>query len=325
MVAAVVFFSAVQPAQANPEVYKKVMPSVAWVHSRLGDGTGVFVELDGRVLVVTADHVVKGQTEVRLVVPEKNADGKYIVDRDHYIRQATRVALPGKVLFHDTGRDLAVIELERVPAGVKPVRLAAGSPALETTVHLVGCSQDYDGSLWRFKKAFVIGVVQSRVVGAADGPKTVRKVIITGDGHYGDSGGPLVNDKGELVAIASASLINKLEAYYIDVTEIRNVLREMILKEGLAILKEQTLILSAIKDVAGARQAAGSYLVARRRFETLDRLFAVLGKGGDREQQRLQDKYGPDLQAAMAKLQEEQKRIEGNPELKKALLEAALN
>jgi serine protease Do len=97
-------------------------------------------------------------------------------------------------------KDLALIEVERLPDGVAELKLAGAAPEPGDLVHAVGCPRQRslgvflgdrprgDRAQWRD---------ESKTAGAARVIETQVPL------NPGDSGGPLVNGAGELVGAAA--------------------------------------------------------------------------------------------------------------------------
>src|SRR6266446_1549598 len=119
----------VAPAlRANEQVYQKVLPGTVWVMSPRGfdqvsSGSGALVDV-AKKWVVTNYHVVEEYSEVVIFFPTE-VDGQVASQRTYYLRNRDKVGIRGRVLARDARRDLAVIELPRLPAGAKAVPLAA--------------------------------------------------------------------------------------------------------------------------------------------------------------------------------------------------------
>src|SRR5262245_9789790 len=127
---AVVCFSAIMSApsaaRASAEVYKKVLPGTAWVVAdgdefiagrTFSSGSGVVIDTERR-LVVTNYHVVEEREEVLVFFP--TGQGKQLqADPLHYHKNAKKLGLIGTVVLRDPLRDLAIIQLPSLPAGVR--------------------------------------------------------------------------------------------------------------------------------------------------------------------------------------------------------------
>src|SRR5688572_13588532 len=118
---------------ADEQLYRKVASSTAMVHKSEGvlaggSGTGFLVDAKERLLV-TARHVVEnskgGIVRSVVVVFAESKDGDIITESSHYRRNWEALALRGNVIYDSVRRDLAIIQVDKLPAGIKPLELAA--------------------------------------------------------------------------------------------------------------------------------------------------------------------------------------------------------
>jgi S1-C subfamily serine protease len=188
-------------------------------------GTGALI--DGRRrLVVTNYHVVEKRPEVIVFFPSFD-NGQVVTDPKHYI--TNRLGIRGKVIHFDIEHDLAIIELETLPAGVKPLPLARQSVRPGQVIHAIGNSGLNDGTLWRYSKGEVRSVYH-RKAKTAFGNGSVMEIdtrVVESQipSNKGDSGGPLVNDRGELVAVTQGNKPQEqLISFGIELTEVQKVL-----------------------------------------------------------------------------------------------------
>jgi serine protease Do len=214
--------AAAQSALADAKIYEEAVQSTTWVLAKSGSktssGTGVLIDAEKK-LVVTNFHVV-GEARKALVFFPAMQNGKPIVTRKHYVDNAKTLGLAGRVLGVDRKRDLAVLQLERLPEGVKAIKMAADSPKPGEEVESVGNPGASD-ALWVYTSGTVRSVYKKQFrTGAGDHDFMV--VETQSPINTGDSGGPVVNSAGELVAIAQAiSPSGRLVSYSVDITEVK--------------------------------------------------------------------------------------------------------
>ncbi len=197
--------SSAAPAQSRPP-----LASVAWVRAENdGAGAGFVVDVAKKILV-TCRHLVADRKAVDVFFPWVR-DGELVTDRAAYLRNRAELRelgllVTGKVLKTSDEHDLALVELESLPAGTKAVTFAASPPPLGEPLHVIGNRLDLEtvwnitagparasgrlanGYFWRGKKLAVNAEV---VVGQLPTEE-------------GDSGGPVFDSRGELVGMASA-------------------------------------------------------------------------------------------------------------------------
>jgi len=232
----------VSPSAAAPEgdsaekVYQRALKSTVWVLVRRGerDGAVQFASGSGSVIdvarkrVLTNEHVV-GSSETATVLFPVFQKGKLVAERDFYLKQLGKSGIRGKVVAKDIKRDLAVIELEALPEGVKSIELAPSSPGPGQRVHSVG-NPGKSGALWVYTSGTVRQVYHKKWRSADDRGTTERdaQVIETSSPtNHGDSGGPLLNEKGQLVAVTQGGAADaQLLSFFIDVSEVRGLLKQ---------------------------------------------------------------------------------------------------
>ena len=213
---------AVPAAWADSKTYEQALQSTAWVltktSGKTSSGTGVLIDAEKK-LVVTNFHVV-GEARNAIVFFAAMQDGKPIVTRKHYVDNVKTLGVRGRVIGVDRKRDLAVVQLDKVPEGVKAIALAAESTKPGEVVESVGNPGASD-ALWVYTSGTVRSVYKKQFrTGAGDHDFMV--VETQSPINTGDSGGPVVNSAGELVAISQAiSASGRLVSYSVDVSEVK--------------------------------------------------------------------------------------------------------
>ena len=219
-----------QEAGGGAKVYKQAVPATVWVHSSraLGEATGSGSLIDaGRRLVLTNYHVVEENPRVTVYFPEFR-DGRPIPERGYYSERAKRLGVRGKVVALDKSADLAVVQIDSVPDGVKAIALAARSPEPGELVHSIG-NAGKSGALWGYVNGTVRQVYRKKWQAALTKVKTAHfeaKVIETDTPtNPGDSGGPLLNGEGELVGVTQGGALNaSLVSFFVDVSEVKRLI-----------------------------------------------------------------------------------------------------
>jgi len=145
-----------------------------------GRGTGSGVVIDGAGNIITNSHVAERAAKVKVTF----ADGR---------------EFPAKVVGTDPKTDIAVIRLEKPPAGLVAARL--------------GDSNNLEVGEWVLAIGSPLGLDQSVTAGIISGKgKVTRNVHMSGERvreyiqtdakiNPGNSGGPLVNLQGEVIGI----------------------------------------------------------------------------------------------------------------------------
>jgi serine protease Do len=211
--------------RADVTIYKEALKSTTWVLSKSSDGTssgtGVLVD-DKQKLVVTNFHVV-GDSRTAVVFFPEIENEQPNVTRQHYLDNVKKLGIRGRVIATDRKRDLALVQLDRLPEGVKAIELATTSIGPGEQVESVGNPGSTD-ALWVYTSGTVRSVYQKQFRTGA-GEHNFKVVETQAPINSGDSGGPVINNEGKLVAIAQAIAPNaRLVSYCVDVTEVKGFL-----------------------------------------------------------------------------------------------------
>src|SRR5262249_41678589 len=136
--------------------------------------------------------------------PMYDKEGALIRERKDYLVQVKRDdAVKGKVVAIDKTRDMAIIQIDRVPEGVEALPFAKKEPETGDEVHSVG-NPGGSGSLWVYTNGKVRNVYKKQwLAGGEDFVLNLNAKVLETDSptNHGDSGGPCVNYQGELVGI----------------------------------------------------------------------------------------------------------------------------
>ena len=150
----------------------------------IGQGSGFLFDDQGHI--VTNNHVVEGAQAFQI----NFADG---------------TTVPGELIGTDPGSDLAVIRVDKLPAGVAPLSIG-DSQTVE-----VGQTAIAIGNPFGLQNTLTVGVI-SGLGRDLDGPTladggrfSIPNIIQTDAAiNPGNSGGPLLNIKGEVIGVNSA-------------------------------------------------------------------------------------------------------------------------
>ena len=160
------------------EIVENLSPSVVTIFTEDGLGSGVVYSEDG--LILTNEHVIRGQTRVEVAF----ADGQ-------------RVA--GTVKATDPVTDLALVQAERT---------GLPKPAYQTTLPKVGEGAVVLGSPLGFENTATAGIISGlhrSIPGSAQDSLSLVDLIQT-DAPIspGNSGGAVINMRGEIIGISEA-------------------------------------------------------------------------------------------------------------------------
>jgi hypothetical protein len=216
-------------------VYKATLPSTTWIVTKVdgvtSKGTGVLVNAEKK-LVVTNFHVV-GEARTAIVFFPDLRDGEPVVSPRHYTDNYTQfsgdlsneksLGILGFVRAVDRKRDLAVVELSRLPEHAKEIKFAEKSASGGVQIHSIG-NPATSQALWVYTNGTVRSVYPKKLITNA-GEHEFKVVETDSPINEGDSGGPVVNAAGELVAVTQAYTNNgRLVSYSVDVSEVRKFL-----------------------------------------------------------------------------------------------------
>ena len=195
------------------QLYRTIAPSVVYVLTKEGLGSGSLLDTSGDIL--TNWHVVKGYEYVAVIF-------KPAVESSKPTRDDMKLA---RVVKYDEISDLALIKASEVPTGRSPIRLGnSGEIAVGMDVHAIGHPE---GESW----TYTTGIISQYREGFAwqdkeDAIKHKADIIQTQTPiNPGNSGGPLLTDSGDLIGVnafkdASAEGLN----FAVSVDEVRRFL-----------------------------------------------------------------------------------------------------
>ena len=209
-------------AYADAANYQTTVVSTAWVLAKAGgktsSGTGVLIDAEKKLLI-TNFHVV-GEARTAIVFFPEMKDGRPEVERKYYLDNVKAVGIRGQVIGVDRKRDLALVQLNKVPEGVKAITIAKASATPGDDVESIGNSGSSD-VLWVYTSGTVRAVYKKQFRSGA-GDHDFMVVETQSPINSGDSGGPVVNKAGELVAISQAiSPSARLVTYSVDISEVK--------------------------------------------------------------------------------------------------------
>lgn len=207
---------------ADVSNYRNTLKGTSWVLAKAdgetSSGTGVLVDADKK-LMVTNFHVVGDARSTVVFFPDLK-NGKPIVERSHYLKNVKKLGVRGRVLAVDRKRDLALIELDRVPDGVTAIPLAEEEGEAGQNIMSIG-NAGASEALWVHTSGTVRTVYQKQFR-TGSGEHDFRVLETQSPINPGDSGGPVVNEQGQLIGISqSLSPKARLITYCVNVTEIK--------------------------------------------------------------------------------------------------------
>jgi predicted Zn finger-like uncharacterized protein len=221
-------------------IYQYVLKSTAWIITKQAEGaamgTGSLIDKDNR-LVLTNYHVVHGSQDFVVFFPTYK-EGRLIQERKAYMERARADdAIRGKIMDVDDKRDLALIQLNRVPDGIEALPVAKQPPGNGEDLHSIG-NPGVSDNLWVYTPGHVRGVGEKEWKAQGHGIVFELKAkVVEADSptNPGDSGGPCCNNAGELVGVTQGGKVGigvNAMSYFICCTEVDDFLNKAFGRAG---------------------------------------------------------------------------------------------
>jgi S1-C subfamily serine protease len=198
--------------------------AAAWVVTPRGSGSSCLIDRQ-RGLLLTNAHVARDFRDVHVVFPLYR-NGALVSGRAFYRAHARRLAVPARVLHVDRKRDLALVEVGRVPATAREAPLAARPPRPGERLYRVSSPALAGAEAWGHASGEVKQVSHESFRYPDGTAVSGRMVLSTLPGRPGDSGAGVLNERGELVAVHAAERRRDRLAVSVSVDEVRAFLRE---------------------------------------------------------------------------------------------------
>ncbi len=222
----------VRPRIEQSELYELILHGTAWVRAmEVTDGRAVeqwygtaWVYDVRRGLLMTNEHVVHDHDEVELFFPVA-VDGELQTDPDYY-RKNVKPTI-ATVIDRDARLDLALIQVPKLPAGVRALPLAARSPRPGERLHSVAGLPCASEGLWIYS-AGETRQVYRRTNALGHFTQMVESQMPS---NKGNSGGAIVNDWGEVVAVCEGMSVDPtvyLLTMFVDLSEVKSYLEEVL-------------------------------------------------------------------------------------------------
>lgn len=163
--------------------------------------------------IVTNQHVVAGHPTVKVFFPAEN-NGAIESELDYYHANRHQLEIEGKVIAVCPRRDLALIELVRVPSDVAAIPFGESAKPGQL-LHSIGNPSASD-ALW----VYTNGYVRANYFKTFN-ERRMQVVETSAPINPGDSGGPIVNSQGQLVGISqSYNTEGRLVSNGVDICEV---------------------------------------------------------------------------------------------------------
>ena len=214
----ILFSTQMVHAQSPRNVFRRVMPSVVLVEAEkksfvhnvsytqspdVNIGSGVLISNDGKVL--TAASVVDDARNISVV-----------------FFNGSRI--PARVIKISATADIAVLELERVPANALVATLG------DSTQAAIGEEVFVVGSAAGVAQSLSVGFISGRVNDEkpSSGASAVEMLQVDAALKVGNSGGPVFNLKGEVIGLISHTLTKSNQANKVGLAVTSNVVRQLL-------------------------------------------------------------------------------------------------
>ena len=205
-------------------VYNRLIHSVVCLMNiepkSLNVGSGTLIDRHRR-LILTNAHVAQAGS-LTVYFPEWR-DGKLITEHEYYIAHCKPYR--ARVLRMDTKHDMALLQLDALPADAVPLALADASASPGDMVHSIG--NPSVSALWTYSSGTVRQVCRKQHT-LLQGNQIDSQVLVTqAPINSGDSGSAVVNNSEKLVGVNYGGSIKagvRNVTYAIDLSEVRALL-----------------------------------------------------------------------------------------------------
>ncbi len=204
------------------DIYNDFSPSVVFIGNRKnnkleGMGSGIVIKHKGKLRIITNWHVIDGSDSLSIwTKPDKMVDENFLITEVE--------SYNAKLIHQNKTKDLALLEVERLPINVKALSFGKFSKIRPgQTSFAIGHPE---GLLWTFTSG-MISQVRPDYVWRYKGSKHKANVIQTQAAiNPGNSGGPLFNKNKELIGVNTFTSEGENLNFAIAVDDVINFLNE---------------------------------------------------------------------------------------------------
>jgi len=224
------------PDRSRPrDVYRRGLRSLTLIRTE-GDqrASGCLLDRAHRLVLTTAEAV--GKREMVDVLFPAYRNGQVVSEAAAYrdepsLLKEKGVLTRGTVLATDPRRNLALLEVESVPADAEEARFAGGPAAPGDSLHILGNPNRMD-VLWVYTAGSVRQLGHANLGQTTEGPDPAV-LVVQAPLTEGEGGGPLLDDRAELVGVVSGKTGPQQEvAFCLTVDEVRSFMDESRLRWG---------------------------------------------------------------------------------------------
>ena len=204
------------------DIYNDFSPSVVFIGNRKnnkleGMGSGIVIKHKGKLRIITNWHVIDGSDSLSIwTKPDKMVDENFLITEVE--------SYNAKLIHQNKTKDLALLEVERLPINVKALSFGKFSKIRPgQTSFAIGHPE---GLLWTFTSG-MISQVRPDYVWRYKGSRHKANVIQTQAAiNPGNSGGPLFNKNKELIGVNTFTSEGENLNFAIAVDDVINFLNE---------------------------------------------------------------------------------------------------
>ena len=204
------------------DIYNDFSTSVVFIGNRKnnkleGMGSGIVIKHKGKLKIITNWHVIDGSDSLSVwTKPNKMVDENFLITEVE--------SYNAKLINQDKTKDLALLEVERLPINVKALSFGKFSKIRPgQTSFAIGHPE---GLLWTFTSG-MISQVRPNYVWRYKGSRHKANVIQTQAAiNPGNSGGPLFNKDKELIGVNTFTSEGENLNFAIAVDDVLNFLNE---------------------------------------------------------------------------------------------------
>jgi serine/threonine-protein kinase len=227
------------PANPRPvppsDLYERLLKSVCWIITtttpsegtlKTDSGSGTLIDRDERLVVTTADVAPNRERSLTVLFPLVK-DGKLVTSNKEYRAdyQAGK-GIKARVVSVDPRRGLSLIQLERLPEGLEPARLARRWVRAGQRVHSMSGNPPGNQRQWIYSYGAVRQAYLKSWKDVAGRDCFASLIASDLPAEQGDSGGGLFTDDGRLVGVNCTSFKDSRNtSWYIDVDEADDCIR----------------------------------------------------------------------------------------------------
>ena len=179
-------------------------------------GNGFLIDKKNKFLMTHFDCVKKG--DFHIVYFPHHDQGVLETDLKIYFKDEKKLGIPAKVIYRNIEKDIAILELDRVPADMFDPILARQSP--DTGVELFSLVND-----WKLEVGSVRQVYYKEIGSPEEPMRIFKGMVIETQTRSMGKGAPIINKEGKLIGMLSRfDHKEDLVGFEIDITEISQCL-----------------------------------------------------------------------------------------------------